>query len=115
MVEAELGSSLQEFFPSFNQEPVAAATVAQVHEARTRANERVAVKIQRPGIERLLMADLRNLRRVAALIDALGFVAEPSNDGSAADKVTSPSSADRFPAISLSATSTGKDLTTAGL
>jgi ubiquinone biosynthesis protein len=71
VVEAELGGQLQEFFLSFQQEPLAAASIAQVHEARTRANERVAVKIQRLRIERIFAADMRILRRLAVLVDAL--------------------------------------------
>jgi ubiquinone biosynthesis protein len=74
VVEAELHGPLTQFFPVFDRNPVAAASVAQVHEARTRANERVAVKIQRPGIRQIFAADIRNLRRVAALADALGLV-----------------------------------------
>jgi ubiquinone biosynthesis protein len=53
---------------------VAAASVAQVHKARTCSNERVAVKIQRPGIKRIFKADVRNLRRIAALADALSLI-----------------------------------------
>lgn len=70
VIESELKGPLHEFFPVFNREPIAAASVAQVHEARTLANERVAVKVQRPGIERLFMSDMRNLRRFAKFIDA---------------------------------------------
>lgn len=72
-VETELGGPLEQFFLEFHAEPVASASVAQVHEARTCANERVAVKVQRPGIQPILEADLRNLRRAAALVDALGI------------------------------------------
>jgi ubiquinone biosynthesis protein len=71
VVETELQGSLEQFFPVFHRNPVAAASVAQVHEAITRSDERVAVKIQRPGIQRIFASDIRNLRRVAALADAL--------------------------------------------
>ena len=74
VVEVELGGPLESLYSSFNREPVASASVGQVHEARTHANERVAVKVQRPGIQHLLMADLRNLRRVAVLINASGVL-----------------------------------------
>ncbi|HYC89913.1 MAG TPA: AarF/UbiB family protein [Thermoanaerobaculia bacterium] len=72
-VEMELGGSLEQFFIEFHVEPVASASVAQVHEARTYSNERVAVKVQRPGIQPIFEADIRNLVRVAALSDALGI------------------------------------------
>jgi len=71
-VERELGGPLSQFFLDFQQTPVASASVAQVHEARTYANERAAVKVQRPGIEPIFAADMRNLRRAAAIADALG-------------------------------------------
>src|SRR5688500_13199023 len=71
--EAELRGPLGQLFLSFKREPVAAASAAQVHEARTFSNERVAVKVQRPGIQPIFAADMRNLRRAAALADALGF------------------------------------------
>ena len=74
VVESELQGPLESFFPVFNRESIAAASVAQVHEAQTRTNERVAVKIQRPGIERIFAADMRNLRRIAVLADALNLL-----------------------------------------
>lgn len=72
VIEVELQGPLDQFFPIFDRKPVAAASVAQVHEARTNSDERVAVKIQRPGIRRIFAADIRNLRRLAALADTLG-------------------------------------------
>jgi ubiquinone biosynthesis protein len=73
VVEMELNAPLETLFLSFEREPIAAASVAQVHEARTAGNERVAVKIQRKNIDRLFAADMRNLRRIARLIDASGL------------------------------------------
>ena len=72
-VEAELRGPLAQFFLDFHREPVASASVAQVHEARTCTNERVAVKVQRPGIRPIFAADMRNLRRAAVLSDVLGI------------------------------------------
>jgi ubiquinone biosynthesis protein len=73
-VETELRGQLQGFFPVFDFTPIAAASVAQVHEARTQANDRVAVKIQRPNIDRIFAADMRNLRRLAFLFDTFGLL-----------------------------------------
>jgi ubiquinone biosynthesis protein len=70
VIERELGAPVDELFEEFVAEPLAAASVAQVHEARTHSGERVVVKVQRPGIERTFRADIRNLRRLTRLLDA---------------------------------------------
>lgn len=72
-IESELGAPLHELFSVFEEVPIAAASVAQVHEAYTNDNEKVAVKIQRLGIEQLFAADMRILRRLAKLIDFTGI------------------------------------------
>jgi ubiquinone biosynthesis protein len=58
VVEAELGRPLREVFAHFDGEPVAAASIAQVHLATLRTGEPVAVKVQRPDIDRLVAEDL---------------------------------------------------------
>ena len=73
MVEAELGGPIEQFYREFRREPIAAASVAQVHEAQLLNGQRVAVKVQRPDVRRIFYADIRNLRRFAALIDASGL------------------------------------------
>ena len=73
VIESELNGPLDQFFAAFEEKAVAAASIAQVHEARTLANERVAVKVQRPGIKPVFDADVRNLRRAAAIADAVGI------------------------------------------
>lgn len=70
VIEAELGASMSELFADFEGEPLAAASVAQVHVARTRSGDRVAVKVQRPGIKRVFHADIRVLGRLTRAIDA---------------------------------------------
>jgi len=72
LAEAELGAPLAVRYASFEAEPLAAASLGQVHRAMLRAPEassstgeaRVVVKIQRPGIERLIATDLAALRLV---------------------------------------------------
>jgi len=70
-VEEELGAPLEAVFEWFSQEPIAAASLAQVHEARLRTGERVAVKVQYPEVGALVHSDLANLR---TLFRAVGTI-----------------------------------------
>jgi len=70
-VEHELGRPLEEVFAAFARRPVASASLAQVHEARLRSGERVAVKVQYPEIEALVHGDLSNLRFLFRAVDFL--------------------------------------------
>ncbi len=58
IVEEDLGGSLEELFSSFEEEPVAAASIGQVHRATTPDGQVVAVKVRRPGIEDLVDLDM---------------------------------------------------------
>jgi ubiquinone biosynthesis protein len=69
MVERELGASVEDLFKSFDDTPVAAASIAQVHFAVTTDDRDVAVKVLRPGIERAFQRDLDLLFWLAALIE----------------------------------------------
>ena len=59
IVKSELGGSVEELFKSFNKKPIASASLAQVHLAVTKRGEKVAVKIQRPGIEEKISQDIQ--------------------------------------------------------
>jgi len=72
LAEAELGAPLEERFERFESQPLAAASLGQVHRARLRADapeakefQEVVVKIQRPFIDQLIDVDFSALRRVA--------------------------------------------------
>ena len=58
----EFGREPEEVFATFDRQAFAAASLGQVHRARLKSGEEVAVKIQYPGIARTIKADLRNLR-----------------------------------------------------
>lgn len=62
LIASEFGRPADEVFAWFAPEPVAAASLAQVHPARLRDGEEVVVKVQRPGIERLVATDLAALQ-----------------------------------------------------
>lgn len=69
-VEEETGKPIADLFASFEAQPMAAASIAQVHRATLHDGTPVVVKIQRPGIEALVDADIAILRRLAALLNA---------------------------------------------
>lgn len=58
IIEGELGEPLDKHFSSFNEQPVAAASIAQVHQAVTIDGQKVAVKVRRPDITRRFKRDL---------------------------------------------------------
>jgi predicted unusual protein kinase regulating ubiquinone biosynthesis (AarF/ABC1/UbiB family) len=59
-VEAELGRPVGELFASFEPKPLAAASIGQVHAATLHDGTRVVVKVQYPGVEQAIRADLAN-------------------------------------------------------
>ncbi|HUO37751.1 MAG TPA: AarF/ABC1/UbiB kinase family protein [Mycobacterium sp.] len=65
----ELGEDPATLFASFDDEPFASASIAQVHFATLHSGEEVVVKIQRPGIRRRVAADLQILRRGAQVVE----------------------------------------------
>jgi predicted unusual protein kinase regulating ubiquinone biosynthesis (AarF/ABC1/UbiB family) len=69
LFKAELGAEPAELFATFDEEPFASASIAQVHYATLKSGEDVVVKIQRPGIRRRVAADLQILKRFAQLVE----------------------------------------------
>jgi predicted unusual protein kinase regulating ubiquinone biosynthesis (AarF/ABC1/UbiB family) len=67
-VEADLGKKLEEAFGSFDEAPLAAASIGQVHGATTRDGQPLAVKVQYPEVAQAIEGDLKNLGLVKKVI-----------------------------------------------
>jgi len=67
--QEELGRAPEELFHYFDTEPLAAASIGQVHRARLDSGAEVVVKVQRPGIENVIAVDLEILAHIADLME----------------------------------------------
>ena len=81
LAEAELGAPLQKIYAWFDETPVAAASLGQAHRARLSAADAldtglgdVVVKVQRPGIDRVVATDLAALRKVGGWLSRVRVV-----------------------------------------
>ncbi len=70
IVNAELGARMSKVFAEFDPEPMATASLGQVHRATLRDGRRVAVKVQRPGVREQVAADVEALADIAEFMDA---------------------------------------------
>lgn len=82
IVEEELGRPVDQIFERFDRDPIAAASLGQVHRATLRGEE-VVIKVQRPGLKELFDIDLKNLRVIAENLQKL----DPKSDGAKRDWV----------------------------
>src|SRR3954465_9895976 len=69
IVCSELGVRMSKAFSDFDVQPMAAASLGQVHKARLRDGRQVAVKVQRPGIRDAMFDDLDALDEIAEFLD----------------------------------------------
>ncbi len=69
-LEEDFGCAPQALFKTVNPEPLAAASIAQVHRAQLEDGTEVVIKVRRPGIRSIVEADLRLLSRVAEIIES---------------------------------------------
>ncbi|HEY4279361.1 MAG TPA: AarF/ABC1/UbiB kinase family protein [Conexibacter sp.] len=83
VIEDEIDDPLDEVFERFDEEPIAAASIGQVYRARLHDGREVAVKVQYPGVNAAVRADMANLglimrliKRLAPGIDAKGVAEE---------------------------------------
>jgi predicted unusual protein kinase regulating ubiquinone biosynthesis (AarF/ABC1/UbiB family) len=70
IVTSELGVRISKAFSSFEQQPIAAASLGQVHRAALRDGRRVVVKVQRPDIAKQVADDFEVLAQIADFVDA---------------------------------------------
>jgi len=68
IIEKALGQPVDQVFASFGKEPLASASVAQVHPATLKSGHNVVVKVIRPGIERTIRQDIKLLYTLARLV-----------------------------------------------
>jgi ubiquinone biosynthesis protein len=69
IIEEDLGKPLAEAYREFDEQPLAAASIGQVHRARLRDGERVVVKVRRPSVEGTLAVDLEILLHLSGLAE----------------------------------------------
>jgi ubiquinone biosynthesis protein len=69
IIKTETGQSIEVLFDRFESEPLASASIGQVHRARLKDGEDVAVKIQRPGIHKTVEVDLEIMLHLATLAE----------------------------------------------
>ncbi|MEO5680523.1 MAG: AarF/UbiB family protein [Acidimicrobiales bacterium] len=70
IVTSELGFRISKGFASFDPEPLASASLGQVHRARMRDGREVVVKVQRPGIREIIAADMEAMASLAEFADS---------------------------------------------
>jgi hypothetical protein len=76
IVSKELGKPFDAIFQNFSDQPLKAASLGQVHTA-TYKGKKVAIKVQRAGLKELFDLDLKNLKKLASLLDKF----DPKSDG----------------------------------
>lgn len=69
LVERELGKPIKELFREFDETPLAAASIAQIHRGVLFNGETAAIKVQRPGLHELVEVDIDILRELAELLE----------------------------------------------
>ncbi|HJE18967.1 MAG TPA: AarF/ABC1/UbiB kinase family protein [Aliicoccus persicus] len=85
-IELSLDASMDDIFLEFDEFPVGSASIGQVHKATLKTGEHVAVKVQRPNIERTIRNDLEILNHIAVLADNRLEIAKHINVTSVIDE-----------------------------
>ncbi len=71
IIESELNKPIEEVYSWVDPKPLASASIAQVHAAKLKTGEDVVIKIQKPGVENVLLTDLNFLYLCARIIEKL--------------------------------------------
>jgi predicted unusual protein kinase regulating ubiquinone biosynthesis (AarF/ABC1/UbiB family) len=79
IIERQLGGRVDALFTEFDDEPLAAASIAQVHRGRLRNGTEVAIKVRRPHLRERIERDLRLLRVLAGAMARMGALGEAAN------------------------------------
>ena len=69
IIKEELGNSIEELFDYFDKKPLACASIGQVHRAKIKDGDDVVVKVQRPGIKKVIESDLDIMYSMARLVN----------------------------------------------
>src|SRR5262249_58321888 len=77
VIEEELGLPPDRVFQTWDPAPIASASIGQVHRAITKDGEAVAIKVQYPGVEQAIKADLDNVGPLVQLMGMLFPALEP--------------------------------------
>lgn len=70
-IELSLGQPIEALFDDFDESPLASASIAQVHTARLKTGQEIVIKVIRPGIKRVIDADVSLMHSMATLIARL--------------------------------------------
>jgi predicted unusual protein kinase regulating ubiquinone biosynthesis (AarF/ABC1/UbiB family) len=77
VIKEEFGRPVEDLFDTFEDEPIAAASIGQVHRATLPSGEQVAVKVQYPGVDAAVRADMKNVSAMAKLAVAIAPNIDP--------------------------------------
>lgn len=69
IIEEELGKSVEQIFTHFEKKPIASASISQVHKAVLKTGEKVAVKVQRPNVKKIMDTDVEIMIYFASLLE----------------------------------------------
>ena len=76
LVASALDAPSEKFFSHVDHEPIAAASIAQVYGATLLNGDEVVIKLVRPGIERVVRADIRLLKKLARIVEAVSTLGQ---------------------------------------